>query len=186
MGIVLKILENIFFKFACQLLPGEYKVRFLRSYGIKIGNRCLIYTSNFSTEPYLIELGDHVVVSNGVKFVTHDGSGWILEDKHPNLDLFGQIKIGSNTFIGIDAIILANTTIGSNCIIGAGAVIRGTIPDNSVVFGNPARIVMKTKMFESIYLNHKNCLPTKHLGAKMKTRAIKDHFEKLAKDNVNW
>jgi len=176
MGIILKIIETIFFKFACHLLPGEYKIKFLRSYGIKIGNRCEIYTSSFSTEPYLIEIGDHVVISNGVKFVTHDGSGWILEDNHPNLDLFGQIKIGNNTFIGIDAIILANTTIGSNCLIGAGSVIRGIIPDNSVAFGNPARVVMKTKMFESIYLSHKNCLKTKHLTGKKKMKAIKDHF----------
>jgi acetyltransferase-like isoleucine patch superfamily enzyme len=181
MGMIIGIVKMIFFKIACVVLFGENKNKFLRLYGIKIGKRSEIYTTNFSTEPYLIEIGDHVVVSSGTKFVTHDGAGWVMEDKYPNLDLFGQIKIGNNTFIGIDTIILANSTIGSNCLIGAGSVIRGIIPDNSVAMGNPAKVVMKTKMYETLYLNHTNCLKTKYLKSQLKTKAIKEHFKHLNK-----
>jgi acetyltransferase-like isoleucine patch superfamily enzyme len=182
--VIIRIFEFLIFKIACQVLSGESKNNFLRRYGIKIGKNCEIYTSQFSTEPYLIEIGDHVVISNGAKLVTHDGSGWIIADTHPDLDLFGQIKIGRNTFIGIDAIILANTTIGSNCLIGAGSVIRGNIPDDSVVMGNPAKVVMKTNLYTSMYLNHKNCIKTKHLVGNEKTRAIKEHF-KIYDDRIS-
>jgi acetyltransferase-like isoleucine patch superfamily enzyme len=176
MALISNIIGCVSFKLACLILSGETKIRFLRSHGLTIGKRCVIDTTNFSSEPYLITLGDHVVISNGTKFVTHDGAGWTLEDRHPDLDLFGQIIIGDNTFVGIDVIILANTVIGSNCIIGAGSVVRGHIPDNSVVCGNPGRVIMHTKMFESMYVHHNNCLKTRGMGVKEKKRIIMDHF----------
>lgn len=53
----------------------------------------------------------------------------------------GEIHIGDNVFIGANSFILPGTEIGNNCIIGAGSVVRGKIPDGSVVIGNPATIV---------------------------------------------
>jgi acetyltransferase-like isoleucine patch superfamily enzyme len=172
-SIKLLIFKTIFF-----ILSGENRNKFLRWYGLKIGKGCQINATGFSTEPFLIEIGDHVAVSNGSKFITHDGSIWIMEEKHPNLDLFGPIKIGNNSFIGMDAIILPNTTIGSNCIIGAGSVIRGIIPDNSLVIGNPGKVIMTTGMMETVFCNHKHCLKTKNLTAREKKQNIKDHFNK--------
>ena len=58
-----------------------------------------------------------------------------------------EIKIGNHTFIGAKAILLPGTQIGDNCIIGAGTVVKGTIPNNSVVVGNPAKIVQTTDDF---------------------------------------
>ena len=51
--------------------------------------------------------------------------------------------IGSNTLIGMGAILLGYTEIGDNCIIGAGSFItqHKKIPDNSIVYGNPAKII---------------------------------------------
>ena len=45
----------------------------------------------------------------------------------------GAISIGDNSWIASDAIILKGTHIGKNCVIGAGCIIRGKIPDGSVV-----------------------------------------------------
>lgn len=53
----------------------------------------------------------------------------------------GCITIAENVFIGLRVTILPNTVIGRNCIIGAGAVVKGTIPEGSVVVGNPAKII---------------------------------------------
>ena len=52
-------------------------------------------------------------------------------------------KIGSNTMIGMGAILLSGSKIGKNCIIGAGSVITEgkEIPDNSVAYGAPAKVV---------------------------------------------
>lgn len=73
-------------------------------------------------------------------------------------------KIGSNSIIGMGAIILSGAEIGSNCIIGAGSVVtEGTkIPDNSIVLGTPGKVVKQTtdehikriKKNVEIYLTH--------------------------------
>ncbi len=51
--------------------------------------------------------------------------------------------IGDNTVIGMGSIILNGAVIGKNCIIGAGALVTGrtVVPDNSMAFGNPAKVV---------------------------------------------
>ena len=49
--------------------------------------------------------------------------------------------IGSNVQIHANAIIIGNITIGDNAIIGAGAVVVKNVPENSVVAGNPAKII---------------------------------------------
>jgi carbonic anhydrase/acetyltransferase-like protein (isoleucine patch superfamily) len=66
-------------------------------------------------------------------------------------------SIGDDTLIGMGAIVLNGAMIGKNCIIGAGALVtQGTeIPDNSVAFGNPAR-VKHAITDEAIAANKKN------------------------------
>ena len=51
--------------------------------------------------------------------------------------------VGSNTLIGMGAIILNGAVIGDNCIIGAGALVTQNthIPDGSLAFGNPAKVI---------------------------------------------
>ena len=51
-------------------------IEFWRDKGAKIGRNCFIHPSaNLSSEPYLIEIGDHVRINTGVIIVTHDGGG---------------------------------------------------------------------------------------------------------------
>lgn len=171
-----EIFETLWFRTVFTVLSGERRISFLRRYGVKIGDHCEIHATHFSTEPYLIEIGDHVGIAAGTMFITHDGSVRIMRDKYPELDHFGTITIGSNTFVGSNCMLLPNTSIGSNCIVGAGSVVRGNIPDNSVIIGNPARVIMKTSMATMIFASHKNSLNTKYLPKKKKTLLIKNHF----------
>lgn len=53
--------------------------------------------------------------------------------------------IGDNVWIGANAIIFGKITIGDNVIIGAGTMVNKDIPRNSIVVGNPARIIKNTK-----------------------------------------
>ena len=53
------------------------------------------------------------------------------------------ISIGKNCFIGCNAIILKGATVGDNCVVGAGAVVAGKFEDNSVIAGNPAKVIRK-------------------------------------------
>jgi acetyltransferase-like isoleucine patch superfamily enzyme len=93
-----------------------------------------------------IVLGDRVVISSKCIFLTHDYSfttALISINEKPQTDvkIVREIILGNNVFIGMRSIILPNTTIGNNVIIGAGSVVRGLIPDNSLVVGNPCHVV---------------------------------------------
>jgi acetyltransferase-like isoleucine patch superfamily enzyme len=53
----------------------------------------------------------------------------------------GSVKIEKNVWIGEGVVILPNITIGENSIIGANAVVTKSIPKNSIVGGNPGKII---------------------------------------------
>lgn len=54
-----------------------------------------------------------------------------------------EIMIGKNCFIGCNSIILKGTILGDGCVVGAGAVVAGQFEKNSVIVGNPARVIRK-------------------------------------------
>jgi len=96
-----------------------------------------------------------VTVSREVMFLVHDYSivqGLISIDSYDfkggqtdTPHIMGRIEVGNNSFIGARVSLLPGTTIGENCIIGACSVVKGTIPDNSIVVGNPGKVVADTK-----------------------------------------
>lgn len=53
--------------------------------------------------------------------------------------------IGDNVFVGANVCIIGNVEIGNNVIIGAGCVITKSVPSNTVVAGNPMRILKSNK-----------------------------------------
>ena len=156
-------------------LPNALRIRLLRAQGVTIGRDCLTHSPYFGVEPYLVVIGDHVAISSGTEFITHDAVGWLFPD-HPHLGLFGTIRVGNNVFFGIDCTILPGTTIGSDCVIGAGSVVRGNIPDGSVVMGNPARVVMKTALLKELSVHHRNRMDTHLLSSNEKRRVLRKHF----------
>jgi acetyltransferase-like isoleucine patch superfamily enzyme len=50
-------------------------------------------------------------------------------------------RIGQNCFIGGRSLILPGVTVGDSCIVGAGSVVTRDVPPNSIVAGNPARVI---------------------------------------------
>src|SRR6476620_11192623 len=119
-------------------------VKWARSVGVSVGTDCrFIGTSaaTFGSEPYLITIGNHVTLTAGVRFLTHDGGVWTLRHIDPAMDVIAPIAVGDNVFIGLNAIILPGVRIGSNVVIGAGSVVTKDVPDNTVAAGNPARVL---------------------------------------------
>ena len=53
---------------------------FARRLGVKVGTDCRIFTTRFGSEPWLIEIGNKVTVTSGVKILTHDGPTWLFND----------------------------------------------------------------------------------------------------------
>ena len=125
----------------------EYNIRKAIKMGVKVGTDCRFYSINFSTEPYLIEIGNHVTITQNVFFTTHDGSVWVFREKFTEIEFFGKIKIGNNVFIEMNSVILLNTEIGDNCIIAAGSVVKGKYENNSVIAGVPARRIASVEEY---------------------------------------
>jgi len=90
-----------------------------------------------------IEFGDNVFIGPAVKIISanHSKHDYLEHDLSPNL----TIRIGSNTWIGANVVILPKATIGENCIIGAGSVVTKEIPSNSIAVGNPARVISQNE-----------------------------------------
>jgi len=155
---------------------NQRRITDLRARGVRIGAGCWILASEFSTEPYLIDIGDRVAISSGVQFVTHEGAAWLLRRRSPNLQVFGRIRIGDDSLIGMNCIILPGTTIGSRCVVGAGAVVKGEVANGTVVAGNPARFLKTTDELVTELESSANRLDIWHLEAAERERQIRNHF----------
>jgi acetyltransferase-like isoleucine patch superfamily enzyme len=57
------------------------------------------------------------------------------------------ISIGEFSFVGRNCILMPGVSIGKGCVIGAGSVVRGVIPDYSIVIGNPAKVVADSREY---------------------------------------
>lgn len=125
-------------------------VAYARKKGVKVGENCRIYIKNWGSEPFLVSIGDHVTVTSGVKFITHDGSTCLVKDeKGKRYQRFAPIQVGSHVFIGVNSIIMPGVSIGSNVVIGAGSVVTKDIPDHSVAIGVPAKVVSSFDDFQA-------------------------------------
>ena len=152
-------------------------VKYAKKLGVAMKGKVTIYGSSykmFSAEPYLVTLGDNVFISLDALFLCHDGGTLPFRDETPDLDIAARITVGNNVFIGMRACILPGVTIGNNCIIGACAVVTKNVPDNSIVGGNPARIIKTTS--EYLEKAKKNSLHIGHLYGKEKENKYKQIF----------
>ena len=91
--------------------------------------------------PELIKIHNNVMVSAGVRFITHDASFVILnrigKGKFP--EKVGCIEVMDNVYIGYNVTIMPNVRICSNVIVGAGALVSKDLEPNGVYVGVPAK-----------------------------------------------
>jgi len=156
-------------------------IAFARHLGVRVGEGCRLIgidRSTFGSEPYLVSIGDHVTITAGVRFVTHDGGVWVLRTRHPDIDVVGRITIGSNVFIGLNAILLPGIRVADDSVVGAGAVVARDVPAGSVVAGAPARVVRTIEEYETEAL--KKALHVRGLRPEEKRRVFLKQTESRA------
>ncbi|MGG1071840.1 acyltransferase [Priestia megaterium] len=88
-----------------------------------------------------IEIGSHCAISWDVQIMDTDFHSLITEDGL--LANTKKIKIGNNVWIGSRATILKGITIGDNAVIAANSVVTKDVPCDTVVGGNPARVLKR-------------------------------------------
>ena len=111
-------------------------------------------STNFGSEPWLIEIGNNVGIAGSVTFVTHDASGWLVRDDHGRRFRYGRIVVGNDVLIGLGSILHPGVKIGDRVVIAAGSVVTKSIPSGSVVGGNPVKYIASFDDFESYVLGH--------------------------------
>jgi len=89
-----------------------------------------------------VTFGNDCLVSSGVQLWASDTHA-IMDDSGKPVNIGRHITIGNHVWIGINAIIAKNTTVPDGCVVAAGTVVAGrlNIPSESIVAGNPAKVV---------------------------------------------
>lgn len=102
-------------------------------YGMNIGRRVRIsLKANIDkTNPKGIHIGDDSYIAFDVAILTHDMSRLTHQD----------VYIGKCCFIGARSIILPGVSVGDHSVVGAGSVVTKNVPANTLVAGNPAKVV---------------------------------------------
>lgn len=96
------------------------------------------FTNTYILDYAPVYFGKHITIGPDVKLIT----SW-HEPENFNIVKAKSIIIEDNVWITMNAIVLPGVKIGKNSIIGAGAIVTKSMPPNSLIAGNPAKVVKK-------------------------------------------
>ena len=128
------------------LSPGKHPLRLPHLGGVVIGENCEV--GSFTTvcsgtiEPTVIKdyakIDDHVHIAHNV-IIGADAMVVACAE------VSGSVRIGKRSWLGPNCCIIDRITIGDDCVVGMGAVVLKSLPDGSVVAGNPAKLTSDLK-----------------------------------------
>lgn len=138
----------------CLIRPRKKKAAYLKKHNVfdSMGERCYWGPNLLPLYPKLIRIHDHVIIHKTAVIKTHDMINSFLRRARPDMDFgaterLGCVEIMDNVYVGENVIILPEVRIGKNCIISAGSVVTQDVPENSIVAGNPAKVIGRFDLY---------------------------------------
>ena len=141
---------------------NKWRIFLLRCFGAKIGKGCVVKSSCEIWQPWKLELGDYVALSEHAICYAVDkikiGSQTTVSREtflccaghdisSPIMELtFAPITVGSNCWVAGRATVMPGVTIGDGAVVGAGAVVTKDVAPWMVVGGNPAREIKRREL----------------------------------------
>ena len=107
-----------------------------------VGRRCKISSHTFVCEGVSIE--DNVFIGHGVTFINDSYPRATTSEGQLQTEQDWQVEttvVKRGASIGSGSTILSNVVIGENAIVGAGSVVTHDVPPNTIVAGNPAKVL---------------------------------------------
>lgn len=154
--------EYIFFCLTGQKVKLVKNVTLINR-NLKIGKNVTLYPDVMFYGDGLIEIGDNVEIGNGTVIYASKEGGvsigentliaaqcYLIDMDHGmsrdelirnQSNTVSPIKIGKDVWIAANVTILKGSTVGDGAIVGAKGLVKGSIPSNAIVVGNPAKIL---------------------------------------------
>lgn len=142
----------------CQMHRNIHKVRFLlwrivyehymTKYGVDIGTRAQIGVGFIIRHVGGIAINSGVTIGKNVEILQGVTIGYERRGIRQ-----GNPQIGDDVWIGSNATVVGNVSVGNNVLIAPGAFVNFSVPDNSIVIGNPGKIISKRNATEGYVIN---------------------------------
>ncbi len=112
---------------------------------LSIGDRTFLGHNCAITIAKRVTIGKDCLIAGGVRIADHDGHPLEADKRRagqpPSADSIAPVTVGDDVWIGHGAIILKGVRLGDRSVVGAHAVVTRDVPPDTVVAGNPARVV---------------------------------------------
>ena len=112
----------------------------VRFHEVKIGKNVIVMNGCLMMAAGGITIGDETQIAANVQLISNNHD---LEDR--NVITCKPIIIGKNVWIGAGSTILPGVSIGDNSVVGAASVVTKDVPPDTIVAGNPAKIIREIK-----------------------------------------
>lgn len=127
------------------IINSDKRNKYLKKHHIfkEMGENVFFQPRVIPSDPKLIKFHNNIVVTSNVTFVNHDVFHMGLNNLGKGAFSYEQscIEVMDNVFIGCNTTILGNVRIGPNAVIAAGSIVTKDVEENTVVAGNPAKVI---------------------------------------------